>query len=808
MKKILTALFVFCICKTSLWGQKPEDLLNQWSARTPIEKVYLHFDRENYLAGETAWFKAYLSSDYQPDTISTTLFVELLNGPASVISRLTLPVVLGSTNGQFELPDSLTTGNYIIRAYTATMLNPSPGLADHDGPFLYQRQLYIVGKKQPGANASKEKMLRLEFFPEGGNFVAGLTNSVAFKITNEYGLPENFNGIVENEKGEKVADLKSFHDGMGFFDMLPEAGSTYTAKLESGLPGARYPLPAHTSSGIVFRLVPDERGSFYEVFTKNSVDSRKPAYMIGQIQHHVVFKKELTGDKTEWSGIIDTRTANSGILQVTVFDKEDIPMAERLVFVDNKEYLQPATLSIDTVNFTGRTKNQFVLSFNDTISGNFSVSVTDADYAINETSRETIISGLLLTSDLKGYIHNPAYYFSSADDSVRNALDLVMMVNGWRRFRWSALQKEPLPAATFKDNGYITVSGKVTLKESKKLLTDYELMVLQTSADSTQSSFQMMQTDQDGRFRMDSMIFFDRTNFFVTDIKGKKSKWLDIHPDADSLRNRYPLPPVNAVLFGRRDISVNSGLWAKLAFDYDAIARENGKMLDEVTLKVRKKTPLQEVEEKYVSGLFSGMSQKTIDLVSTKERIYQRNIFEYIKGRVTGVDVVQSGLDYILYYRNNFSMRTGRTPMTLYLDEMQTDAAIISTIPADQIAMIKVYSSFVGAAGNGVGGVLAVYTKKGADMQTLRSSADNFSFKGYSVIREFYSPDYSVDAKVVKPDHRITLSWQPIILLDEVNAKLPVIFYNNDRTKRFKLIAEGMTWDGKMIHLEKLITPQ
>jgi len=806
MKKILLTLLFYYSCSTVFFAQTPANHLDQWSSLSPIEKIYLHFDRDNYLAGESAWFKAYLYSDFQPDTISTTLYVELMSDSVTVLSRLTLPVYLGCSNGQFDLPDTLVSGQYIIRAYTATLLNQPPGQTAGDVPFLYLHPLLVFGKKSTTPVAPREKKLRIEFFPEGGNFVTGLTNSVAFKITNEYGLPVSADGYVENEKGERVAELKSYHDGMGVFDIMPEPASRYFAKLDIDSTGNSYPLPVQTPSGVVFRIVRDDRGSFYELFSKAGAEGRTPARIVGQIQHHVVFRKELAAGKTDWSGVIDTRTSMSGILQVTVFDKEDVPMAERLVFIDNKEYLKTATLHIDTLNTGGRGKNQFSISFNDTISGNFSVAITDADYALEKTSQQTIVSGLLLTADLKGYIHNPAYYFSSDNDSVRNALDLVMMVNGWRRFTWSALSQNSFRPLPFRDNGYITVAGRVMVRDTKKPLSDYELVVLQTSADSLQNSFDMITTDKDGYFKMDSLIFFGETRFFVTDIKGKKSKWLDIIPAGDSLPKIFSLPPADERLFYKRNYTTSGSFGSKLSFDYDAIAGENGKTLEAVNIKVKKKSALQELDEKYATGLFSGMSQKTIDLVNTNERLYHRNIFEYIQGRVAGISVVKNGIDYILYYRQNFSMTSGRIPMKLFLDEMQVDASIIATIPADQVAMLKVYSTFVGAEGNGAGGVLAVYTKKGADVKTMQGSADVFSWKGYSVTREFYTPDYSVAIADTKPDHRITLHWLPVTFVEQADAKLPLIFYNNDRTKRFRIIAEGITWDGKLLHLEKIIS--
>src|SRR5688572_482230 len=92
-------------------AQQPSQMLDSWSARSPIEKVYLHLDRENYVAGETALFKAYLYSDYLPDTISSVLYVELASSDGMVINRSIVPVLLGSGRGHIDIPDTLAAGS-------------------------------------------------------------------------------------------------------------------------------------------------------------------------------------------------------------------------------------------------------------------------------------------------------------------------------------------------------------------------------------------------------------------------------------------------------------------------------------------------------------------------------------------------------------------------------------------------------------------------------------------------------------------------------------------------------------------------
>ncbi|HEV7780034.1 MAG TPA: hypothetical protein VGO58_02155 [Chitinophagaceae bacterium] len=803
MKKKFAVFIMITLTGLNSRSQSPEQLLNDWSARSPIEKIYLHLDRDSYIAGETIWFKAYLYSDYQPDTISTSLYTELVNDSGRVINRSILPVLLGTASGQLEMPATLTKGNYTVRAYTPTMLN-------HDAAFIYQRSIFVYGKNT--IQSPKEKKLRLEFFPEGGNFVSGLTNTLAFKATDENGMPVAVNGSVFNDKNEKVTGFTTYHDGMGLLDLPAAASSTYYA-MTDGDP-QKFSLPVPTSKGIALTVIPHPQGHFFELKQKKDDPAFQVSYMVGQMQHHLVFRQDFKTFKEQFQGVIDTRNLHSGILQITYFNKDNQPLAERLCFVNNKEYLQRGELITDTISFQGKARNRISIQLKDTVQGSFSVSVSDADYALKPMREENIFSALLLTSDLKGYIHEPAYYFSADNDSVQTALDLVMMTNGWRRFKWIELSK--LPPSNFKDPSYITLSGKVTLRDSKKPFALKPLLLMLITADSTRR-IQMISTDQLGYFKLDSMLFFGRSKVFLSDIRGKKSQYIDIHLSADSLNRSFSLPkvPVNPfqpIVYEKQ---------GKMGIDFDAIIKANGVMLQGVTVKTRKKTLVEQLDEKYAKGAFEGDANKVFDLVNNKGAEPYNNIFDYLKMQLPSLTVVDANAvlgdgpasstsSIKLYYRQSMSgsvSSMGPIPMVLYLDEVETDADVIANIPANQVAMVKVYSTFVGAGGNGAGGVLAIYTKKGADMNDMMvNAADMIPYNGYTVTKEFYEPDYKANpSEKNKTDNRITLAWRPDILINNINPKIPVTFYNSDRTKSYRIVIEGMTLDGKMLMIEKVV---
>lgn len=316
----------------------------------------------------------------------------------------------------------------------------------------------------------------------------------------------------------------------------------------------------------------------------------------------------------------------------------------------------------------------------------------------------------------------------------------------------------------------------------------------------------MLHTDSDGRFRIDSMIFFDKARILFTDIRGKKSRFIEVSLDGDSLNRFFPLPEIKGKDFHMYSTSPEV-VSKKMQEEYEAVMKAKGIMLGNVTVTGHKQTKLEEFEEKYVSGLFAGDPVRKVDLLEEDLTAY-RNIFEYLQFRVPGLQVMQDGFDYILYFRQQATVSSmGNIAMALFLDETLTDASVIATIPANQVAMVKVFSTFAAASGGGPGGALAIYTKRGDDLvNAIPSAGDILSYKGYSVIKEFYSPDYKVKPKATKPDNRTTLYWNPTVFMNGVNPSFPVKFFNNDRTRQFKVVVEGMTTDGKMLMIEKLIT--
>ena len=784
-------------------------LFSQWSSANPVEKLYLHTDRSSYHAGQTIWLKGYFLNDLSPDSKSTSVYVELLDGQSNIRLRHVFPAYMGICLGQVALPGDISSGTYQLRAYSAAMLN-QPG-------FYFTKNIFIYGRQNAEATAASSHKVNdastsIRFFPEGGNLVANLVNNIAFKATDQNGLPKKVSCILKNDKGETLDTFSSVHDGMGRFSMMPLPGQSYYV-VQQGDEQLRYPLPEAKTKGITLVAGSSNKGYTFKIEqAAGTPPELRAASIVGQMHHHIVFRQPLNAGNDLLAGIIPAANLPSGILQLTVFNKDDMPLAERLLFLDNKEYKIDGYISPDSVSAEPYQRNRITINLPDTIIGHFSISVTDADFEPHGRRPSNIFSWFLLQSDIKGYVHNPAFYFQADADSVKDALDLVMMTNGWRRFNWIDVAANKLTPARFADDGYITLKGTILNEANRRPVANTDLFFMMKPVTDTSAGNglpRLIHTDEQGHFRIDSLIFYDKMRLAFSDIRGTKSRFLQVKMNADSLHKPFYIEPAPVV-------SENGMQQATGRLMQDAYSRYmegRGRMLQNVTVTARTKTEKEKLDEAYTSGYFrGGVGAKTLDI---REEIGTDNIFDFIRTRIPGISVYRedeaadapadASSGYVVKHRQLNSDYFPTPPLQLFLDEMPTSSVFIETIPLSQIAYVKVFPTFTGSAGGN--GALAVYTKKGKDaISETVSFVSAVDYNGYTVVKEFYSPDYAAEKPAnSQPDSRLTLLWQPDIYLASVNPRLPVTFYNNGRTKRFKIVIEGITSDGQMLMLEKTI---
>lgn len=789
-------ILIYLFLSSAAFSQRIDSLLNDSETKFPQEKIYLQYDRPYYNPGETIWFKMYLLATSFPNSISGTAYAELLNEKGTVLQRKIMPVYAYGASSSFDIPDSIRGNALFVRAYTSWMLN-------FDSSFQYFKQLSLIPK-----NAGRSKPAEsytLTFFPEGGDVIAGAPCRIAFKACNQNGQPINSAGNIVDEGGKIVSTFASSHDGMGSFLFNALPGKSYKAnwKDKKGILHETM-LPSPKANGIALSINFDGPVPKYTLERPPAVsDDFKSFYIIAQMQQQLVYSARINmAVKTKVTAALPTDNID-GIMQVTIFNAQQIPVAQRLIFVKHGNYFFNTDLHAIELNLGKRRKNVLQIDVGDTTLSNLSVAVIDESLNPTGGLRENIFSELLLTSDLKGRVYNPAQYFVSDDDSLNKQLDLVMLTNGWSRFKWEDIMAGRLPAIKYLPENNLSVGGTV-YGPSKLLLKDKSITAIVNTKNGG-SEILLIGVNQDGSFKTDHLMFFDTAKVyyqFNVDKEKKLTNASSFNFNGAYIReSKVPPLMLNSSFLTSRPDSITerkNRLFAQKERD-QFFEGNKIKELGTVVVTTKAKSPQRKMEDEYTSGLFSGGDGYTFITETDPFAKSAISILDYLKSKVAGLQVTTGGTPTI-------SWRGSAT--SLFLNESPSEVTAIQNVQMSDVAMVKVYRPpFFGASGGGAGGAVAVYLKKGGNRSQNVKGLDFVNIAGYSVIREFYSPDYEQALDINKADDlRSTIYWSPNLLLDKNTRRLKISFFNSDNCTKYRVIIEGLNGLGQLTHEEKLFS--
>lgn len=798
--KILVVFFSI-ITAGAVAAQQVTSALNVMATQYSPEKIYIHYDKEYYVAGETIWFKAYLYSDGKPGAEANNLYLQFTDSKGQIISNKKFPVLGAVAKGSIDIPDSLPQGNYYVRALTAGMLN-------YEEAFIYKKNIFIF---HPSASALKEKSttqnVSVHFFPESGYLIDGILTVVGFKAVDQWGTPVDVNGVVRMEDGTAIASFKSFHDGIGKVQFKAQAGKKYLAEVETTAGKRTYQLPEVRASGINLKIQ-DEKGG--KKFQLSRTEKDKGLYetitLVAQINNHLVYENDISFE--EYPSVIGhlvTDSLPSGILHFTVFNKDGLPLAERLSFVDNREYVSNVEIVLNSITTAKRAENTIDLNFAGLIQRSCSVSITDASGS-SFNDNDNIWSRLLLTSDLKGYVYNPAWYFAIHNDSTKQAIDNLLLTHGWSRFNWTKILAKDFPPKKFSDKPLLSITGRVMDEKNKEPLLNGKLNIFLEAEDSSSQTYEVM-VDAAGRFKMDSLLFYGKGKFFYayTDNKGRPGPSL-VSIDDNTLLSSVETIHVNMLENSMAiNMAASAGMDMKKREDYVKARFDEIKELEKVTVRAKStKTPFDEVNDKYTTGVFRSPGKINIDNINEPANDKSLNVVDYIRNSIQQI-AIDGGR---LVNRRNFSINSGKNwTVGVFLNESPTELSLLRTLRVQDIALVKFFDAgFVGVGSGSPGGAVAVYTKEKLREDEKPDELNHFEYNGYAITKQFYNPDYSAaDAKRPLPDNRTTLYWNPDLYTDTETKALKLNFFNNDFSTKFKIVMEGFDAAGKLIHLEKIV---
>ncbi|MBC7868214.1 MAG: hypothetical protein H7X88_11830 [Gloeobacteraceae cyanobacterium ES-bin-316] len=789
-------LFLSTTCLNIFSQQVLDSLLNELNARYPQEKIHMQLDKEHYNTGETLWFKAYIMNGNIPSKISTTLFAELINEQGAILQRKTMPVLQAGAASHFDLPDSTMPGKIFIRAYTSWMLN-----FDSTALFLKPVNMITAAPKK-----TKSSSYTLSLFPEGGDLVDNVESRVAFKTNDQDGKPFAVAGNISDEQGKILGSFKSMHEGMGYFSIAVVAGLKYKATWkdpagvmhETFLPNAKIRSAAlridHTNGNLTFTITRLE----------NAPEELKEYVVLAQINQQTTYAARINlSKKTKVTAPIPIDSLPDGIMQVTIFNKLQEPVAERIVFINNNTYSFITDLRLAEKNISSRGKNVVQVDVGGQYQSNLSIAVTDAGLDTREGPSENIYSRLLLSADLKGSIYNPAYYFSSEEDSVKQQLDLVMMTNGWRRFKWQDLMSNKWPEIKYAPDEYLSISGNVfglsAVQLNGKVLTGF----LQASEKSG-NSFVTIPVNKDGSFKLSSVYFFDTIKLHYQ-FSNDKNKTLTNLASFSFTNGPIKSPPASPrALAGLyflpsppKDILAKNIQQHKLY--QSQVDGQKVKLLETVTVTGKKISVADKLDKEYASGLFSGGNSRIFAVEDDPFAKSAFSVLDYLRGKVAGLQISTDG-------QQGGSITRRGSETSLFLNETNTDISLLQSTPMSDVALIKVFDPpFFGSVGGGAGGAVAVYTKKGRSSNANLQGLNTATLQGYSSIKEFYMPNYDDPATTTSlADYRTTLYWNPFLLMDAKNRRVTLPFFNNKDGKKIRVVIEGLNEMGQLTREEKI----
>lgn len=765
----------------------------------PTEKVFVHTQANDLYPGETLWYKVYLTAgaNHKPSPLSKNVYVELLHQD-SIVKRHILKADEGMAPGSMELSDLLEPGRYTLRAYTRWMRNQSQ-------EYFFQKLIHVhhPESKLPEANPADSEELKpdLQFFPEGGNMVAGVPQKVAFKITNQHGLPIKASGTLSGSNGNLNLQFQSEHNGMGLVEFIPTPRTTYTAKLAGSNDDITLPFMAEEGLALSVDNLVNTESVVLKIRSSNPQGST-PLFMIAQTRGRVNYTLQFELENGEKTLLVPKSLLGNGIVHFTLFSQTGVPIAERLTFNEEKDVLNINISSNQTV-VSSRDRTELVMKVTDNegnpVSGSFSLSALHdvGDSGIYKSQH--IDSYLLLSSDLKGYIHDPEYYFDKANPNRHYYLDLVMRTHGWTRFRWQNLYETIQTPYLFDFEKGIEVTGRLMMDGRRKGVKNGTVTFIGNGSDALTS---ITSTDKKGYFSLKGINPPDNKGVLLKGMSPKGNKRVNFR--IDSVNQSAPVEPT---LKNRAQNAQNNSLpFIPADFDtyqFNAQLEKTNKALNEEEENEPDKLP--KVRESIYGA--PSYSVKFEDLTNGNKG---GNAFHYLNGRIPGLRMTPDGPIIRGTTANPFAgpadsttiaePHNGTQPL-IYLDNSRTDMGMISAIPVEALERLEILKgpeAFVLGTGAQSGAML-FFTKIGADIpEVLPNGIFRLKLNGYHVARDFYVPAYDQPMNFV-PDHRKTIFWEPEIITDQ-NGLATIAWFNTDYPGEVIVNIEGLSFSGTPGH--------
>ena len=785
-------------------GKEADDVVSSLANKVnklPQEKVYLHLNKPFYSLTESIWFKAYLCNahNHSNNTLSKVVYVDLID-PTGEITKSWILHKDKVMAGDFRFNNRHQAGEYQIRAYTQYMQNEAP-------EFFFQKSFWVYdyGIKGEAVTTNKTQpivpffhRLKVIFYPEGGQLINGLSNNIAFKVTDNEGKPLEVSGKIKVETEETITNIKTQHEGLGLFNLTPKAGKVYKAEFEYNGTYFSFHLPKIQTEGMVMRVNNRNPKKVFIDIQATNEDLIDGAFLVGHVRGQIFCFFEEIEHGTPI--LFSKKSVPTGLAHFTLFDGKYRPIAERLIFNEVGMETDVISLKADKVKYQPREKVELeIVSQLKEKMADLSVSITDQSIVNYSLFSDNLPSYLLLNSDLPKTIPNVNFYLQDMDKPKRYWLDLYLMTYGWRRFNWSDLMETEKPALAFSPETGYSLKGYTTEKKNPDKRLPAQVML--TSLNNN-FLYETQSTDEFGNFHFRNLPYLDSISFII---QGR------IQNNKNTLDNRSE----KVEMEGERMIDFHFETIGKPKIELNQTKekRELNSQLLEKYLNYEKQS--NTLDSIYNSIWNIDFDQEIVVKAKRKRpfkfgNTYDLNQMDWVHPQKNGTSLMS-----YLYPRFNYEIDfqkgklylvQGRkkTPLSISINGMGADKngsnpARFLSLNADLIDYVFFdrKCSCISITTRDIPRSLQI---------KLESGILNVDHPGYLKAREFYAPDYSQSLPIHQaPDLRTAIHWAPTIeLTKDQPAKLS--FYAADTPTTYEIRVEGLTADGKPIfktmHLE------
>ena len=799
----------------------------------PQEKVYLHFDNMGYFENETLWFKAYVTRTYDghASDLSKVLYVELLNPTGDVLQTLKYPIdSLGQSHGEMKLDTILGSGLYEVRAYTRYMTNwgtnavfsrviPIFKTPKTEGDYsdltiatipyhnrLPNRRdpldsLYVRAAGEGVYTDDLMKTISVKFYPEGGDLIAGKKCRVAMLAVDDNGHPHEGEGFVMNERGDVLASVKTDTLGRGLFELVPDTGKL-TFQMRNLKKSTRrsvqyFTLPEAKKEGCTLHVDAVNENMLATLQCTDKMCGNQLGYVL--MHNGNIYRCDTLTASPLMEIELDRQAMPEGVNQMTVFDSRGAIMAERLFFLCPKPDKGD---SIQVTAITQRLKpcGKVELELQTKPNANLSFSAMDAKTMTNG-KQGNMKTWMLLSSEVRGYIHNVDYYFEADDKEHRQNADLLMMTQGWRRYDWRLMSEKYTfrKAQPIEDQFYLNGQLKVYRKHNP---VSNVRMYVSLYNEKGQSLIGNAVTDAEGNYAF-KMPFLDgewKMCIYTTrDIKKKdkekeKRKTYYVGIDRQFSPNpRYLTPSETTILHPLAPNAFVKKPFEELEEEDEFIPiTEKDYVLQNVTVKAKRKYftndnwrfKNEEYGKQYASLYYNADREldKILDRGEPAPYIHDF-ILQKLKDRLGKYNYIPRDTkaftsERIFYVIDN-NDRSVSSPV--YLDEVKSIYIVFNEMISPTIENAW---TFIDTPKLNI--IVYLYCHH------LFSSESN---KG---LRRTYFQGFNQAVIPPMADFRRTIWWQPDITTD-AQGKAKVEFFNNSTCEEMYISVEGMTQDGKVL---------